>query len=176
MRYDGAMLPEGATPTTVRMFPDYADTVLWLVYPVDYEDTDLSPGLIRELEAWERSYYEALDADFNWKSPELARAFTKTGIDLAGRVANELGEEFVIEFASYETTAPTYTVHSRRPADNEGASTAFSTIAEELEAEQKRVTQLVAEAGPDAEWTAYAPLSGDVFTWGRKAPQAEDRD
>ncbi|MCF2574388.1 hypothetical protein [Brevibacterium sp. UCMA 11754] len=170
------MLQENATPTTVRMFPDYADTVLWLVYPVDYADTDLSPGLIRELEAWERTYYEALDADFNWKSPKDARAFTKTGIDLAGQVANELGEEFVVEFASYETAAPTYTVHSRRQADNEGASTAFSTIAAELEAEQERVTQLMAEAGPSAEWTAYAPLSGDVFTWGRRAPQAEDRD
>lgn len=170
------MLQENATPTTVRMFPDYADTVLWLVFPVDYEDSGLSPELISQLDGWEQSYYEALDADFNWKSAEDARAFTQTGIDLAGQLANELGEEFVVEFASYETAAPTYTVHSRRRADNKGASTAFSTIAAQLEAEQERVTQLVAEAGPNAEWTAYAPLSGDVFTRGRKASQAEDRD
>ncbi|TSI17669.1 hypothetical protein [Brevibacterium aurantiacum] len=176
MRYDGAMLQESAAPTTVRMFPDYADTVLWLVYPVDYEDTALSPGLIRELETWERSYYETLDADFNWKSPEDAQAFTKTGIDLAGLVANELGEEFIVEFASYEIAAPTYTAHSRRRADNVGAATAFSAIAEELEAEQERVTQLAAEAGPNAEWAACAPLAGDVLPLGGNAPQTEDRD
>lgn len=163
-------------PTTVRMFPDYADTVLWLVFPVDYEDTALSPGLIRELEAWERSYYEALDADFNWKSPEDARAFTKTGIDLAGQVANQLGEEFVVEFASYETAAPTYTVHSRRPADNEGASAAFSTIVADMEAEQERAAQLVADAGPDAKWTAFAPLSGTTFAPGKHVPRAEEGD
>lgn len=52
----------------------------------------------------------------------------------------------------------------------------FSTIAAELEAEQERVTQMLAEAGPNTELTVYAPLSGDVFTWDRKAPQAEDRD
>lgn len=163
-------------PTTVRMFPDYADTVLWLVYPVDYEDTALSPGLIRELEAWERSYYESLDADFNWKSAEDVRAFTKTGIDLAGQVANQLGEEFAVEFASYEHAAPTYTVQSRRRADNEEASAAFSTIVAEMKAEDERAAQLLAEAGPNAEWTAFAPLSGDVFTPDCQTPRAEDGD
>lgn len=174
--YDGAMTVEERKTTTVRMFPDYGDTVLWLVFPVDYEDSGLSSELISQLDAWERSYYQALDADFNWKSAENARVFTKTGIDLAGQVANELGEEYVVEFASYEHAAPTYTVQSRRPADNESAAAAFSTLVAELEAEEERASQLAAEAGPNARWTAFAPLSGDVFTPDSPAPQPEDRD
>ncbi|PCC41507.1 hypothetical protein CIK65_17340 [Brevibacterium aurantiacum] len=176
MLYDGGMTDENCTTTTVRMFPDYADTVLWIVFPIDYEDTDLSPDLVSQLDAWEQSYYEALDADFNWKSADAARAFTQTGIDLAGQVANELGEEFVVEFASYEHHAPTYTVQSRSPADNDEAFAAFSTIVAELDAEDERAAQLVAEAGPDGEWTAYAPLSGETFTPGKHVPRTEDVD
>ncbi|WP_231440721.1 hypothetical protein [Brevibacterium zhoupengii] len=170
------MAEENYTTTTVRMFPDYADTVLWLVFPIDYEDTGLSPDLISQLDAWEQSYYDALDADFDWKSAREARAFTQSGIDLAGQVANELGEEFVVEFASYEHHAPTYTVQSRRPADNDEAFAAFSTIVARLEAENERAAQLVAEGGPDGEFTAFAPLSGNVFIPERQAPQADDRD
>lgn len=176
VHYDGAMMQENATPTTVRMFPDYADTVLWLDGPVDYERTALSPGLIRELQAWEWSYYDALDADFNWKSPVDARTFTQTGIDLAGQVANQLGEEFVVEFASYETAAPTHTVQSRRLADNDEAFAAFSAIAAELGAEDERAAQLVAEGGPNAEWTVVAPLSGTTFSPGKQVPRAGDVD
>ncbi|WP_240372216.1 hypothetical protein [Brevibacterium zhoupengii] len=168
------MAEENCTTTTVRMFPDYADTVLWLVFPIDYEDTGLSPDLIPQLDAWEQSYYEALDTDFDWKSAREARAFTQTGIDLAGQVANELGEEFTVEFASYEHHAPTYTVQSRKPADNDEAFAAFSAIVAELDAEDERAAQLVAEASPDAEFTAFAPLSGETFTPGKHVPRAED--
>lgn len=170
------MTDKNCKTTTVRIFPDYGDTVLWLVFPVDYEDSGLSAELISQMDAWERSYYQALDADFNWKSAEHARVFTHTGIELAGQVANELGEEYIVEFASYEHAAPMYTVQSRRPADNESAAAAFSTLVAELEAEDEGASQLVTEAGPNGEWTAFAPLSGDVFTPNNLAPQAEERD
>ncbi|MGO2376636.1 hypothetical protein [Brevibacterium aurantiacum] len=170
------MTDENCPMTTVRMFPDYADTVLWIVFPIDYEDTDLSPDLVSQLDAWEQSYYEALDADFNWKSADAARAFTQTGIDLVGQLANELGEEFTVEFASYEPRAPTYTVQSRRPADNDEACAAFSAIVAELDAEDVRAALLVAEAGPDTEFTAFEPLSGETFTPGNHVPRAEDVD
>lgn len=174
--YDGGMINEDRTTTTVRIFPDYGDTVLWLVFPVEYEDSGLSSVLISQLDAWEQSYYECLDADFKWKSAEDARAFTQIGIDLAGQLANELGEKFVVQFASYEHDAPTYTVQSRRPADNDEAVAAFSTIAAELEAEQEQTARLLAEAGRDCEWTAFAPLSGTTFTPGKYVPRAEDVD
>lgn len=38
-------------PRTIRMFPDYAGTVLWISMPIDCEDTGLSGGLVAELQA-----------------------------------------------------------------------------------------------------------------------------
>lgn len=50
---------------TVRMFPDYADTVLWFEGPVDYDLTGLTPDLLHDLTAWEQSYYDSLTSDFD---------------------------------------------------------------------------------------------------------------
>ncbi|MDR6636386.1 hypothetical protein [Paenarthrobacter nitroguajacolicus] len=38
--------------TTVRLFPDYGDTALWLDSPIDYDITGLTRSLVRELQAW----------------------------------------------------------------------------------------------------------------------------
>ncbi|MGO1349285.1 MAG: hypothetical protein ACTMIL_10640, partial [Brevibacterium aurantiacum] len=65
---------------------------------------------------------------------------------------------------------------SRRPADNDEACAAFSAIVAELDAEDVRAALLVAEAGPDTEFTAFAPLSGKTFTPGNHVPRAEDVD
>ena len=88
----------------VRMFPDYADTVLWFDGPVDYAQCGLSERLIRDLTRWEQGYYDALE-DLEWRTPELAAQFTKDGIRLARQVARELGEDFEVEFRSYENGA-----------------------------------------------------------------------
>lgn len=64
-------------------------------------NSGLSTELIRGLQEWEQSYCESLDTDLQWESPSAARAFTAVGFDMAGRVANELGSEFTVEFASY---------------------------------------------------------------------------
>lgn len=173
VHYYGAMMQENSPLTAVRMFPDYADTVLWLDGPVDYEDSGLSSDLVLRLYEWEQSYYDSLDSNFEWTSPGTARAFTAVGIDLAGRVANELGAEFSIEFHSYGDTALTYSVRSHAPAANERASAAFSRIGAEMEAEEERAARLVAESGPNAEWTAFAPLSGKVFTPGDQSGRTD---
>lgn len=86
----------------VRMFPDYSYSVLWLDGPVGYGESGLSAALIEALQAWERSYYQALTPEFEWKSVELARRFTSEGNRLARMVADELGETYEVEFDSYE--------------------------------------------------------------------------
>ena len=81
----------------VRMFPDYAGTVLWYGGgPVDYEDAHLPAGLVADLEAWEASYYDGLDDEMEWRSRDLARAYAAQGAELARRVAEALGSAFVI--------------------------------------------------------------------------------
>ena len=37
----------------VRLFPDYADTVISFPYPVDYADTGLDDDLVTDLRRWE---------------------------------------------------------------------------------------------------------------------------
>ena len=87
---------------TIRLFPDYADTVLWIREPIDYEDTGLSDELVAGMRGWEQFYYDSLDADFNWVSAEAARTFTEEGTRPAQSVSSEVGPRFLIEFASYE--------------------------------------------------------------------------
>ena len=56
----------------MRMFPDYAGTVLWYGGgPVDYEEAHLPAGLVAYLEAWEASYYAGLDEAMEWRSRDL---------------------------------------------------------------------------------------------------------
>lgn len=59
----------------VRMFPDYADSVLWFGGPVEYR--------------------------FSCLTPELVRQFTEEGEHLAHRVADELGDRYEVELKSY---------------------------------------------------------------------------
>lgn len=86
----------------IRIFPDYAETVLSFHEPVAYASLGLSSGLVRDLEKWERSYYDALGPELGWKSAELARQFKITGNYLAGRVAEELGQDYEVEFIVHE--------------------------------------------------------------------------
>ncbi|WP_346035838.1 hypothetical protein [Brevibacterium picturae] len=174
--YHGDIAQENRDSHTVRIFPDYADTVLWLDGPVDYVGSGLSSELICVLQEWEQSYYDSLDSDLEWKSPSAARAFTAMGIDMAGRVANELGAEFAIEFASYEADAPTHTVRSRRSANNMQASATFANIVSEMESEKERVARMVADGRPGAGWTAVAPLSGAVYAPGDRGLGVKNGD
>ncbi|WP_426936345.1 hypothetical protein ACQE2J_11265 [Brevibacterium sp. LE-L] len=82
---------------TIRMFPDYTDTVLWINIPIDYEDTELSGQLGAVLEASEQSYYDSLDSAFVWVSDTAARTFTEEGVRLARWVSAEVGPKFVVK-------------------------------------------------------------------------------
>ena len=153
---------EDASLRTIRMFPDYADTVLWISMPIDYEDTGLSEWLVAELEAWEQSYYDLLDSDFEWVTATAERTYTEEGVRLARFVAAEVGPQFVVEFSSYEVSAETVHMRSEHSAENPKAEAAFTRLFDEEEAE-KREAEERRRNNPGGSWIAYAPLSGTVF-------------
>lgn len=149
---------------TVRMFPDYADTVLWCGGPVPYSMSGLSRKLVRDLVAWEQFYYDALRADLVWKSAELSRDFTQQGDRLAARLAQELGEGYEVEFRSYEPGVPARICRESGAARNPCAVTAFDRIVRELGCDADE-SESSATEHPDADrkWSAYAPRSGKRY-------------
>ena len=118
----------------VRLFPDYAGSVLWFPHPVDYALTRLDGGLVTDLIRWEIDYYDGLDADCRWRTPAHATAFTADGVALALRLALQLGSGFDVEFASYEPGVAVRRFRSELLPDNAGAAAAFTALAARSEA------------------------------------------
>lgn len=148
-------------PIRIRIFPDYAHTVLWLFGPVNYTDAVLSPGLSADMAAWEATYCDSLDGNESWKSRSGAAQFTATGKSLAERLAAELGKDFDVEFHSYEPGSRRELFHTGAAAGNPAAAAAFHGIVAVEREERERLAALSAEAGTG--WFAYAPQSGTVF-------------
>ena len=134
----------------VRMFPDYAGTVLWYGGgPVDYEDAHLPAGLVADLEAWEALYYAGLDEAMEWRSRDLERAYAAQGAELARRVAEALGSAFVIKGDGGKAC-------SDGPPTSPEAAAAFTALADEEEAEYNERARMVA-GGAELSWSAYPP-------------------
>lgn len=150
------------TPVRVRLFPDYADTVVWLPGhgPVNYDDAHLSPGLTADLVAWEASYYASLTPELAWRSASMATDFTAAGQDLAQRLAKELGENFTVEFHSYAGKSSNELFQSSDRAKNPAAVEAFTAI---VAAEAALQAKFAADTANGVGWFAYAPMSGTVF-------------
>ncbi|MGO4103626.1 hypothetical protein AB4Y63_06715 [Leifsonia sp. YAF41] len=146
--------------SVVRMFPDYANTVLWFVVgPVRYSESALSPTLVRELEEWEQSYYDGLTPDYEWRSPERGEQVSAEGERLAQLVADELGSEFEIDFADRR-------FRSTSAADNPNAATAFRDLAAHFRAERERIDRQSKDAASGsgvAGWYAKIRGGGRVF-------------
>jgi len=121
--------PTSSAGSIVRLVPDYAGTVLWFPHPVPYAATFLHPELVTDLIRWEIGYYDALDADSDWRTPALASRYTADGVALALRLAVQLGAGFDIEFASYEAGVASRRFRSELPADNARAAAAFTALA-----------------------------------------------
>lgn len=152
-------------PRTVRLFPDYADTVLWFGGPIGYELTGLTPGLISDLRDWEQSYYDSLTPDLDWISADLARQFSRAGNRLGQRVADELGDGYSLEFTTYEENVPTRRFRAVGPAANAPAVAAFEALASarRTEEDENCSIQEPTSNAEDSAWFAYAPLSKTVF-------------
>lgn len=155
-----------AVPSTVRLFPDYADTVLWFNEPIDYDTAQLSDALTHELSQWEQSYYEGLNQDYEWKSAGLASRFSAEGERLAQRVAEELGDKFEIELVTVVEDVPERKYRASGPALNPQAAKVFDALAVEIKEFEEEVlrAQEATRRGESTGWYAYAPLSNTVFT------------
>ncbi|WP_378148083.1 hypothetical protein ACFJGV_07725 [Cnuibacter sp. UC19_7] len=110
----------------VRIYPDYADTVIWFSDPFPYEETGLTAELIERLSAWESTYYAAMTERFEWDARFSLHEFDHTGLDLAHAVADEIGPDFEVEYRSFENHGAVATLRAEAPAANPSARDAFA--------------------------------------------------
>jgi hypothetical protein len=132
----------------VRLFPDYAESVVWFPSPVDYAGTGLDEDLLTDLRRWEASYYDSLD-DYEWRSGDLKRAFEAEGGRLGHRLSEALGPEFVVEVGGRR-------LRSRRPAKSPRAADAFRAIAAAEREKRERIARAVAD-GAELSWNSDPP-------------------
>ena len=140
--------------TVVRLFPDYADSVIWFRGPVSYEATHLDARLIADLQTWDATYYAGLSSDYSWRTPQLMTQFHAEGARLARRLADQLGDGFLVEYDLGESHRR---VRGAGPARNPDAAAAFSRLADaagEEWAELKQMADQAAKDGHTLEWRA----------------------
>jgi hypothetical protein len=139
----------------VRMFPDYAESVIWFSDPVAYEESRLTADLVAELRSWDARYYTGLTEDFKWRSQETLHTFNRDGLALAHRVAAEIGSSFEVQYRSFEDGAVAM-LRSDYPATNADAEAAFQKRAQESREEWAAIRARAA--------VHHAPQPG---RWGR---------
>jgi hypothetical protein len=170
----GEITDEDAGHATIRMFPDYADTVLWFGDgPVEYSDTGLTAALIDALQRWEQTFYESRNDDLKFVSRAAEASHAEEGVQLAERVSAEVGPRFAIACDSVDDRTETLLLRAERPAENPAAEAAFTRLREELIAEEKRTADIVADSS--GVWMAYAPLTGETFTPNQRSGRSQDQ-
>lgn len=125
--------------TVVRVFPDYADTVLWFAPgPVSYEESHLTEGLVAELVEWEGTYYASLTDLFQWRPEANLLAFDVEGLRLAHRLAEELGDAVEVEYRNYQKGAlEPARVRGTGKGTNSAARAAFVKMAHDAKVEDE---------------------------------------
>src|SRR5699024_9517973 len=101
---------------------------LWFGGPIPYPDSGLSASLIRDLQAWEQSYYDALTPDFEWKSASAADDFSAEGATLAQRLAGELGSGYEVELRTGRPHARPVRFRAAATGANSRAVRAFDQL------------------------------------------------
>ena len=140
--------------SVVRLFSDYADSVIWLSGPVPYESTRLEPDLVADLRSWDATYYAGLTADHEWRSPAVADRYHAVGARLARRVSEQIGDDFQVQ---HDQGNRHRRVRAAGPPRNAEAAAAFHAMAEHARAEWTQVRTLVKRARKDGDtlcWTA----------------------
>ncbi len=136
----------------IRLFPDYADTVIWfIVGPLSYEESGVSKTLRQDMEAWESHYYEAMATDLTWRSREDQDYHAEEGRRLAKRLSVEVGRAFEVEY--FDQRDLKLRVRSDKPATNEAAETAFTRVGAWHRSLFERIER-EAEAGASFGWFA----------------------
>ena len=141
------------------MFPDYADTVIWVDGPVDYAETGLGAGLVEDLRAWEQSYYDGLNRNYAFRSRGLELKFIQEGVRLAKLVSSEIGSGHIVEYLGAKSLDHPELFQCRGTAANPTAAKCFDDLVEA----KLRSAREMREMLKDGPFYAYAPLSGAVF-------------
>lgn len=139
----------------VRVFPDYAESVVWFSDPFLYEDSRLTTDLVDGLRSWDAQYYSELTDDFRWRSLDALHTFNTDGLELARRVAVEIGSSFEVEYKSFENGAVAE-LRSDQPATNADAEAAFQKRAQEAQEEWAAIRARAA-ANPSAQAGRWGP-------------------
>lgn len=152
----------------VRLFYDYASSVVWFPDPVPYENARLSESLVASLREWQRLYDEGLDRDFNWRSPDIPARIERALPELARRLGDELGSEFAVEYAVPDDpptggVRPRAEYRSTEAPANPDAAAAFAARADASRAERERIAERAAGSSGEAKWYARNPATGELF-------------
>lgn len=140
--------------TVVRLFPDYAESVIWFRGPVPYEETRLDAQLIAARQAWEAFYYAGLTSDYSWRTLEMETRFHVEGARLARWLADQIGADFQVELDLGESRRR---IRGAGPAGNPGAAAAFHRLADRTREGWAQLRQMVDQAAQDGhtlEWRA----------------------
>ncbi|MGI3780559.1 MAG: hypothetical protein ACRYG2_07245 [Janthinobacterium lividum] len=129
--------------SVVRLFSGYADSVIWFSSPVAYEHTRLEHDLVVDLRSWDATYYAGLTSDYEWRSPDAAARYFRAGARLARRVAEQIGDDFQVQYDQGDTHRR---VRAAGRARNEQAASAFHEMAEHAIAEWARIREVVERA------------------------------
>ena len=128
--------------SVVRVFPDYAGTVLWFVPgPVSYEVAHLSPELTSAMKAWEKLFDEYL----SYEAPRSGLdedAWDAEGLRLCRALADELGDLVGVEYHSDREGAKKIVLRGRGQGTNAPARAAFERMIDrslEEDAEYERM-------------------------------------
>jgi hypothetical protein len=152
--------------SVVRVFPDYARTVIWFAPgPVHYDDAKVSAELRDAMVAWEADWYAGLTDDLEWASAEIEQRVVAEGERLARMLSAEIGDLLEVEFDTTGDPARKR-VRGSGPGTNAAAREAFQLMAEEAEADERRTDALKARGGVFTVYTpttrsSWMPSSGD---------------
>ena len=138
---DGVSNPSDELETVIRVFPDYADSVIWFLGAVPYEGACISRRLAEDLSAWEDRFYAILD-DQHWIQDDLREPFDAEGLRLARCLLDELGTPFAVDYVREKGQITRFA--STLPGTNLAAVIAFTAMAEELRARSRRFEELLA--------------------------------
>jgi hypothetical protein len=147
--------PDPELEIRVRVFPDYADSVIWFcIGSVPYDEARISSGLQAAMETWEQAYYDGIDNQhYEWKSRAQRQRFKAEGLGIGAMLADELGEQFEVEVDA-EVGSPESKTIFRSPGKptNREAAAAFQTRAQEL-LEFERYVKRVRDSGGSFGWS-----------------------
>ncbi len=130
-------------PIVVRLFSDYAESVIWAPHPIDYADLGLDGELTEELRAWDAAYYAGLD-DYEWKDPAARAAHTAEARRLGRRLAGVLGDEFLVKTDGGDFRSP-------HPARSPVCAAVLRRVDDEIRAQRQEIERLRA-GGARLEW------------------------